>query len=43
MPSLVNIKEELKMYIEVCITNLGNGNYLYRNIGSISDIVDLQE
>lgn len=31
------------MYIEVCITNLGNGNYLYRNVSSVSDIVDLQE
>lgn len=31
------------MKVEVCITNLGNGKYMYQNISSLSDIRNLQE
>lgn len=31
------------MKIEVCITNLWNGNYIYGYVSSINDIADLEK
>ncbi|WP_160683607.1 hypothetical protein [Clostridium sp. C2-6-12] len=31
------------MKIEICITNLGNGNYIYGNVYSLYDIIDLEK
>ena len=43
MLSLVNIKEDLQIKIQVCVTNLGNYKYVYGYINSLSDIADLEQ